>query len=103
MAMRPDLAMLLKEKIKSNRNFEAKSLIKANVNSDSYPELIHACVFYGNIELLEYMGQIGGSTTKIPTKISCYDKMAENEYDFQYKAAPYIILAAAKGKTYALV
>ncbi len=82
--------------IKTFNNDTAKLFIGKPKSTPRFPELMHAAVFYGNLEIVKHLESEGCSLTAVPKSLKQEsDKL--DECAVQYKETPYIILAAIKG------
>ena len=85
--------------IKAGNNDFSKMLIGNPKSSQRFPELVHASVYYGNLEMLKNLEAQGCSLTSVPKTLKPEGEKPD-ECVLQYKETPYLILAASRGHLY---
>ncbi len=83
--------------IKIGSNDLAKVLIGNPKSTPRFPEIMHAAVFYGNLEMVKHLVAQGCSLTSVPKSITKPEGDKAEECAYQYREAPYIIVAATRG------
>ena len=82
--------------IRTFNNDTARLFIGKPKSTPRFPELMHAAVFYGNLDMIKYLESEGCSLTAVPRTLK-QDTEKPDECVIQYKETPYILVAAARG------
>lgn len=94
------LLSTIKNWIKAKNNDIVKALIGYPKSTPRFPELMHASVFYGNLEMVKHLESQGCSLTAVPKTIANQENEKPDECAVKYRETPYLILAASKGHVY---
>ena len=95
-----NISGMIKNFIKES-NSAAKVLIKSSNFTMKLPEFMYVAVYYGNLEMVQYLLSEGASLTSVPKSMKP-EGDSTDESVIHYREAPYIILASSRGFMYYL-